>query len=279
MGLRPGGVHGAEAPRTAAGDVARLLACVVARELSDGETVAFGLHAELLLAAALLAQRLHAPNLTIRHGLRVERGHELSPAAWTGEPTSRSHELVEYLEAHDAILDVASRSSPMRFCDVFFVGGMQIDREGSTNLIGLKGGDGRLAVRGPGSIGTTSIGTLARHVILFSGEHTTRRFVERVDYVSLPGWRRRAAAGLEGGPSLCVTPLAVLDFADGHMRLRSVHAHATEAEVRRRTGFALPGSPVRVTPPPTAVELAALREIDPSGRLDTLGPGPDGERP
>ena len=279
MGLRPGGVHGAEAPRTAAGDVARLLACVVARELSDGETVAFGLHAELLLAAALLAQRLHAPNLTIRHGLRVERGHELSPAAWTGEPTSRSHELVEYLEAHDAILDVASRSSPMRFCDVFFVGGMQIDREGSTNLIGLKGGDGRLAVRGPGSIGTTSIGTLARHVILFSGEHTTRRFVERVDYVSLPGWRRRAAAGLEGGPSLCVTPLAVLDFADGHMRLRSVHAHATEAEVRRRTGFALPGSPVRVTPPPTAEELAALREIDPSGRLDTLGPGPDGERP
>ena len=119
MGLSPGGGPAA-GRRTAAGDLARLLACVVARELSDGEMVAFGLHAELLLAAALLAQRLHAPNLTIRHGLRVERGHELSPAAWTEEPTSRSHELVEYREAHDAILDVASRSSPMRFCDVFF---------------------------------------------------------------------------------------------------------------------------------------------------------------
>ncbi len=279
MGLNPAGGHDAAAPRTAAGDVARLLACVVARELSDGETVAFGLHAELLLAAALLAQRLHAPNLTIRHGLRVERGPELSPAAWTDEPTSRSHGLVEYLEAHDAILDVASRSSPMRFCDVFFVGGMQIDREGSTNLIGLKGRDGRLAVRGPGSIGTTSIGTLARHVILFSGEHTTRRFVERVDYVSVPGWRRRAAAGLEGGPSLCVTPLAVLDFADGFMRLRTMHAHATEADVRRRTGFTLPPSPVGVTPPPTAAELAALAEIDPSGRLDGLELSPDGGPP
>src|SRR5206468_7686630 len=220
-GLRPDHrrreAAGAEDGRGVSGEpeLARLLACVVARELRDGETVAFGLHAELLLAAALLAQRLHAPNLTIRHGLRVERGHELSPAAWTDEPTSRSHGLVEYLEAHDAILDVASRSSPMRFCDVFFVGGMQIDREGSTNLIGLKGKDGRLAVRGPGSIGTTSIGTLARHVIIFSGEHTTRRFVETVDYVSVPGWKRRAAAGLEGGPALCLTPLAVMDFADG----------------------------------------------------------------
>jgi len=257
-------------------ELARLLACVVARELRDGEIVAFGLHAELLLVAALLAQRLHAPNLTIRHGLRVERGAEIGPAAWTAERSSRSHELVEYLEAHDAVLDVANPSSPMRFCDVFLVGGLQIDQEGSTNLIGIKGGDGRLAVRGPGSIGTTSIGTLARHVILFSTEHTTRRFVETVDYVSVPGWRRRAAAGLEGGPTLCVTPLAVMDFADGRMRLRSVHPHTTAEEVRRRTGFPLPAGPVPLTPPPTPAERAALEIVDPFDRLAGLDLRPDG---
>jgi len=260
----------ASGPTTPPRDVARLLTCVVARELRDGEVVAFGLNAELLLAAALLAQRLHAPNLRIRHGLRIERGHELSPSAWTEERASRSHEVIEYLEAHDAILDVANRSSPMRFCDVFFVGGMQIDREGSANLIGIRGKDGRMTIRGPGSIGTTSIGTLARHVILFSDEHTTRRLVETVDYVSVPGWRRRAAAGLEGGPSLCITPLAVLDFADGRMRLRSVHAHATEEDVRRRTGFPLPPGPVRTTPPPTPAEVEALSVVDPKGRLDTV---------
>ena len=259
--------------------MAHTLACVLARELRDGEIVAFGLHAEVLLAAALLAQRLRAPNLTIRHGLRVERGCDLAPAAWTEDPTSRSFEHVEYLEAHDAILDVANPSSPMRFCDVFFVGGLQIDREGSANLIGLRGRDGRLAMRGPGSIGTTSIGTLARHVILFSGEHTTRRFVEKVDYVSVPGWRRRAAAGLEGGPSLCVTPLAVFDFEDGLMRLRSVHAHATEAEVRRRTGFFLPPGTAPTTPAPTAEESAALARIDPRHRLDRVELLPDGGPP
>ena len=175
---------------------ARLIACVVARELKDGEIVAFGLHAELMLAAALVAQRTHAPDLIIRHGLRVERGAELGPSAWTDDRKSRTHELIEYREEHDAILSVANPESPMRFCDVFFVGGMQIDREGSTNLIGIKGDDGRVKVRGPGSIGTTSIGTMASRVILFSGDHTPRRFVERVDFVSVPGWRRRAAAGL-----------------------------------------------------------------------------------
>jgi glutaconate CoA-transferase, subunit B len=261
----------------APGALARLLACVVARELRDGEIVAFGLHAELMLAAALLAQRTHAPNLVIRHGLRAERGAEIGPAAWCDDPAGRSHEQVEYREAHDAILDVAAAGSPLRFCDVFLVGGLQIDREGSTNLIGIKGEDGRLKMRGPGSIGTTSIGTLARHVILFSTDHTPRRFVERVDYVSVPGWRRRAAAGLDGGPALCVTPLAVLEFTDGAMRLRSIHPHTTEGEVRRRTGFDLPsGAPVPRTAAPMPAELRALEIIDPRGRLDRLPLAPDG---
>jgi glutaconate CoA-transferase subunit B len=258
------GAAGGAAPGPGAGDIARLLACVLARELRNGDIVAFGLHAELLLAAALLAQRLHAPDLVLRHGLRVERGPELGPAAWSERTASRAHEGIEYLEAHDAILDVAAAPSPLRFCDVFLVGGMQIDAEGSTNLIGIRGKDGRMAVRGPGSIGTSSIGTLARRTILFAPDHTPRRFVERVDYVSVPGWRRRARAGLTGGPALCVTPLAVMDFADGRMRLRSVHAHAAPAEVRRRTGFPLgPDGPVPVTPAPTPAERRALEVIDP----------------
>lgn len=268
-------------------DLAHLLACVVARELRDGEILAFGLHAELMLAAALVAQRLHAPDLVIRHGLRAERGAEIGPAAWTDDPGSRSHERIEYLEAHDAVLDVASAPSPLRFCDVFFASGMQIDREGSVNLIGIKGKDGRLTTRGPGSIGTSSIGTLARRLILFSPDHTPRRFVEKVDYVSVPGWRRRAAAGLAGGPELCVTPLAVMDFgaaddgrpaAERTMRLRSVHAHTTVDEVRRRTGFPLlPAGSAPVTLPPTRAERAALEAVDPEGRLAAINLKP-GER-
>ena len=248
--------------------MAELIVCVVARELRDEQIVAFGLHAELMLVAALLAQRLHAPELVIRHGRRAERGVEIGPASWPDGPRSHSHEQIEYLECHDAILGVANPGSALRFCDVFFVGGLQIDAEGSTNLIGIKSKNGRPAVRGPGSIGTSSIGTLAESVILFSWEHSPRRFVERVDYVSVPGWKRREAAGLPGGPALCISALGVMEFVDSRMGLRSVHPGVTEAEVRSATGFTLASlGNVATTPPPTREELSALRCIDPDSRL------------
>src|SRR5207245_8932998 len=79
-------------------DRTRLLTCVLARELRDGEIVAFGLHAEMMLAAAYLAQRLHAPNLLIRHGLRAERGAPIGPAAWTDDRAATPRGVIEYLE-------------------------------------------------------------------------------------------------------------------------------------------------------------------------------------
>ena len=245
-----------------AAEIAALVVCVVARELADDDVVAFGLHAETMLAAALAAQQLHAPNLRIRHGLRAERGVPTGTAAWTADTADDSFRHIEYREAHDAILQVANPASPTRFCDVFFVGGLQIDRQGSTNLIGLKGADGGMRVRGPGSIGTTSIATLAPRVVLFSWEHSPRRFVPTVDYVSVPGWRRRAAAGLDGGPTLCVTSLGVMDFQDGSMALRSVHPGVGVDTLRNATGFELiVPDRVPTTPEPTPAELQALRAI------------------
>jgi len=242
---------------------AALAVCAVARELRDDQVVAFGLHADLMLAAAMVAQQIHAPNLRIRHGLRYDRPGSLGAAAWTERRDDRSAGLIEYRESHDAILRVANPDSPLRFCDVFFVGGMQIDREGSTNLIGLRGDDGKMRVRGPGSIGTTSIATLASHVVLFSWEHTPRRFVEEVDYVSVPGWKRRAAVGLDGGPALCITSKGVMDFHGGQMRLRSVHPGTDVAAIQEATGFSLivPDT-VPTTPEPSPQEIDALARIE-----------------
>jgi len=237
----------------------RLIICAVARELRDGQIVAFGLHAEIMLAAAFLAQRLHAPNLAIRHGLRAERGAQLGPAAWSSDRDDSSHAMIEYLEMHDAILGVANPRSPSRFCDVFFVGGMQIDQQGSTNLIGIRGKNGRMRLRGPGSVGTTSIGSLAKHLVLFSWEHTPRRFVPQVDYVSVPGWQRRRERGLPGGPRLCVSSLGVMSFVAGKMHLRSAHPGVTPEQVQQNTGFPLPlADEFTATAPPTEQEVAVL---------------------
>ena len=100
---------------------AALMVCAVARELRDGQVVAFGLNADAMLSAAMLAQQLHAPNLQIRHGLRAERGMVLGAAAWTDNRKDDSWRKVEYLETHDGILRTANPKSPMRFCDVFFI--------------------------------------------------------------------------------------------------------------------------------------------------------------
>ncbi|MBW2974253.1 hypothetical protein KY366_00915 [Candidatus Woesearchaeota archaeon] len=243
---------------------AELMACIIARELKDDDIVAIGLHAELMLAAAMLAQKIYSPNLRIRHGLRVERGVELNPAAWTLNTDTKAHKLVEYHEEHDSILTIANSNNPNLICNTFFIGGIQIDRYGNTNLIGIRNKEGGFKVRGPGSIGTTSIAELAKKHYIFSLEHTRRVFVEKVDYVS--------AAGCDKGkePELCITPLCIFDFRKGTARLRSIHHGHALQDVIENTGFEFLVDEVKETKLPTEQELTALREIDIDGVLKDL---------
>jgi glutaconate CoA-transferase subunit B len=101
-------------------------------------------------------------------------------------------------------------------------------------------------------------------------------FVERVDFVSAPGygdgagWRERL--GLPGGgPAKVITDKAVLGFDPDskRMTLESVHPGVSIDEVREATGFELlTNGDVAETAPPTAEELAAIRgRIDPAGKL------------
>jgi len=150
---------------------------------------------------------------------------------------------------------------------------MQIDQQGSTNLIGIRGPDGTMAVRGPGSVGTTSIGSLAKHLVLFSWEHSPRRFVPEVDYVSVPGWQRRREKGLSGGPELCVSSMGIMDFVGGTMRLRSVHPGVTPAQVQENTGFPLhQADDLTTTAPPTDREMEVLDTLLGTGNLHRFPP-------
>jgi glutaconate CoA-transferase subunit B len=105
-------------------------------------------------------------------------------------------------------------------------------------------------------------------------EHSRRRFVPRVDFISgagfIDGPGAREKAGLRrGGPRWVLSELGVFDFdpATCRMRVKSIHPGHTIAEVRDQTGFDLVVPPqVPDTTPPTAEELRLLRrEIDPHG--------------
>ncbi|MGH7917013.1 MAG: CoA-transferase, partial [Candidatus Binataceae bacterium] len=160
---------------------------------------------------------------------------------------------------------------------VFFIGGIQVDAYGNTNLIGIGDDYQRLKFRGPGSVGTPTLSTHVGRYYIVLNSHSPRVLVEKCDYISAFGWGRGGADARQrmgipgGGPKYCITPLGVMDFAEDsrRMRLHSVHPGVTVEMVKRQTGFELEiPSDVPQTEVPSAHELEVLRtRVDQAGRL------------
>jgi glutaconate CoA-transferase subunit B len=104
--------------------------------------------------------------------------------------------------------------------------------------------------------------------------HERRRLVDRVSFVTSPGygdgtagWRKRNGL-LGGGPVAIITTLGVLRFPDGGGEgyLASVHPGHSVEEVRASTGWDLKvAGDVSETSEPTKSELEAIRRFDPDG--------------
>jgi glutaconate CoA-transferase subunit B len=102
-------------------------------------------------------------------------------------------------------------------------------------------------------------------------KHELRRFVQRVDYITSPGWGVgsgwRKSVGLpRGGPAAVITTLGVFGFdtASREMTPRSLHPGVTPEELQEQTGWPLPSRGLeKVTRAPTKEELAVIRRYDP----------------
>ena len=242
------------------------VAIVLSREIRDNDVGSWGVGGLIPMAAMLLAQNLHAPGLVIG-GERIYNPKPSRLASGLDDPV-----LMERAEAIEGFWELFGHWH--KGVDFFFYSGMQIDAYGNLNLHVI-GDVAAPKVRGPGVANISLIQSCGR-ILLYATEHDTRRFVERVDFISAPGHLRgpesKARAGIRSrGPVGCVTPIAVMDFdrATPRMRLRSVHGGATEGEVKKRTGFEFaPGAAVQDTLPPTAREIEVLRtRVDPAGLL------------
>jgi glutaconate CoA-transferase subunit B len=266
----------APAPETTAAppSIKELMATFLARDMTDGEEIFVGTNLPVIRAGVLLAHLHHGPSM------RVMVAHTRTNLYHT--PVMEYFELLTdwrgarwaeaYFNDNEIVMYQKSRRD-----SVFFVGALQIDPFGNSNLIGLGKDRRRLALRGPGAIATTTNASHVRRFYLFVNEHSPRVFVPRCDFVSTVGWAEggadaRRRLGLPGGgPRYCVTPLAVMDFEESskRMRLHSVHPGVTVDEVRAQTGFELlVPAHVPVTPAPTAEELLILRgRVDPQGLL------------
>ena len=241
---------------------AELLSVMSSRLLDDGQIVFAGIGIPLL--AATLAQRMHAPGLTI-----LFEGGTLGPFIVPGElpPSTNEQRCTRRANMVLPITDVLLLLQ-RGYVDIGFMGGAQIDRYGNLNS-SIIGDHDNPAIRLPGTGGGNDIASLTRMIV--SMLHEKRRFVEHVDFVTsagfLDGGSSRHDSGLTtGGPYRVVTDLGILGFDDEskRMKVEAMHPGVTQDEVQDNTGFELMfETELATTEPPTATELAVLRELDP----------------
>ena len=238
-----------------------VMAVTASRLLADHRVVFAGVGMPLLASA--LARRRQAPNLTI-----VLEGGIIGTSLLPGHLPISTNEMraaygAQMLTDITDIFLFAQRG----FFDYGFLGAAQVDQYGNINT-SIIGSAERPKVRLPGSGGANDIISLCNEIFIVT-QHEPRRFVERVDFVTSPGYlsggQSRERAGLLFGKiSAVVTDLALMDFEPGsrRMRLRALQAGVTVRQVQEQTGIELlADAAIGELPPPTAEELLIYRTL------------------
>lgn len=244
-----------------------LLTVATSRLIQDRKMIFVGIGIPML--AAGLAQQTHAPNIGM-----IFEGGIVSPQLKKGLLPLSTQE-VRCARKALAIVDTVDIFAYQQrgFIDYGFMGAAQVDQFGNVNTSVI--GDFRKPkIRFPGSGGANDIASSNTRVII-SVLHERRRFVEKLDFTTSPGYANgydtRAKSGLLfGGPYKVVTDLGVFGF-DGEskrMRLEMLQEGVTVEQVRQNTGFELLVAPkVGAIDPPSESELSILRGIDPEGMM------------
>ncbi|SDY53128.1 glutaconate CoA-transferase subunit B [Micromonospora pattaloongensis] len=232
-----------------------------ARALRDGTRCFVGIGRPS--TAANLARRTHAPNLVLIYesGTIGAKPGRLPLSIGDGVLAETADAVVSVPEIFNYWLQ------PGRI-DVGFLGAAQLDRYGNINTTVIGDDYADPKVRLPGAGGAPEIAASCREVIVIV-QHSRRAFVDRVDFVTSVGYGSgagdRERLGLTGrGPVRVITDLGVLepDPDTDELILTRVHPGVEPEQVRAATGWHLAFAPdLATTAPPTAEELAALRDL------------------
>jgi glutaconate CoA-transferase, subunit B len=245
-----------------------LMVCAAAHLLEDNRTAVIG--TGLPLAAAMLAQKTHAPNLVIL----FEAGGMMPVLERLPISVSGSQTQLRAI-AHSSMYDIME-SCQRGMVDYSFLGGAQIDQYGNLNSTMIGDDYSHPRVRLPGSGGANDLASLCWQTVIII-PHEKRKFVPQVDFITSPGYLSgpggREAAGLPPGtgPYKVISTLAVLGFdpRTRRMQVERLHPGVTKERVIENTGFELLfAESLPVTAEPAERELHILRtQVDPHGRV------------
>jgi len=240
-----------------------LMAATMAREFRDLETAFVGIGPPLI--AATVAKFTHAPNMTI--------------AVEGGAIGSAPRRLLTCI-ADSTINERVYCCLPMwrlfgdqqrGFFNVGLIGAAQIDKYGNLNTTAI-GGYPRAKVRVAGSGGGNDIGSSVGRLLVMMRQER-RRFIERVDYLTTPGFlsggdSRQKAGLLGGGPAAVITDMGVFRFEPDskEMYLASCHPGLEPEQVKANVSWDLKIHPdCTVTERPTREQVEIMRILDPYG--------------
>jgi glutaconate CoA-transferase subunit B len=195
--------------------------------------------------AAILARMVHNPELVLVYesGTIGAKPYRVPLSIGDGELAETADLVVSVPEMFNYWI------GPGRV-QVAFLGAAQVDRFANLNSTVI-GDYGKPKTRLPGAGGAPEIATGCDEVVVIA-PHTTRTFVERLDFLTTTGARTTAV----------ITDLGVLEPSDGELTLTTVHPGVTVEQVQDATGWELRvASEIATTEPPADEELRALEEL------------------
>ncbi len=250
--------------------VDELMSVCIARQIQDAEIVAQGLATPLVMAGYLLAKLTHAPNIVFASAIGQAVCRDWAPIGLSRVEELWLNKVFIPFGFTRAATELLTRFHPKEFFRP-----AQIDAHGNFNNIVIGQDYRRPKLRLPGCGGIADVTTFGDQVHIYVPRHSRAVFVEKLDFVSGLGHSPKRTRG--AGPRYLISNLGQFDFANGQMRLTSLHPGVTLAKAQQKTDFELEIAPdLHQTPPPSAKALHLLREvIDPLSirRLETLGGG------
>ncbi|MHA2288211.1 MAG: CoA-transferase subunit beta [Promethearchaeota archaeon] len=233
------------------------------RQVRKDDVIFNAFHWPFLVAH--IARLLHYPNLYNVIEIGITQDELIEP---TKMPYSISDPVLvpNSLFIGDSIdvLSVLQRGE----ITLSFLSTSMIDKYGNCNTTVI-GSYEKPIYRLPGGGGATEIAGLSKRLVWLLDEHTKRRFKDKLEYITDPGYldgynsRTKAGYPPDTGPESIISPLGIMRFDSKTKEayLDSLHPNITIEEVKENTGWDLKvADKVKQIEPPTVREIEICRK-------------------